>query len=85
MHLHIAKIFETPKFIVEIYVHDHEINIDQILNPFIDIINIQEYPRGIIEAILPLAGVHMIRVFDKNNTLILVASDVLPEEIEYEE
>jgi hypothetical protein len=85
MHLHVAKTFETTKFIVEIYSDDHDINIDKILKPFMDIVNIQEYPRGIIETLLPLTGVHMIRVFDKNNILILAASDVLPEEIDYED
>jgi hypothetical protein len=79
MHLHIVKTFETTKFIVEIYA-DHEV--DELIDPLMDSVNNQEYPRGIIETLLPVDGVHMIRVLDKDNNLILVASDVLPEDIE---
>jgi hypothetical protein len=85
MHLHIAKIVQTDKYIIHIYTNDHNINIDNIIDPLIENINSQKYPRGIIESLLPLNGVSLLRIFDLDNVLILTASDVLPEEIDYEQ
>lgn len=84
MHLELIHTVNYDQYKLETYSADHDNS-----QPIIDAIdaiyeeaNSKQYPRGILEIVLPISGVNMIKVFDKNNELILVSSNILPEYIE---
>jgi hypothetical protein len=86
MHLELIHTVDYDLYKLEVYSNNHENPqpiIDSI-NILYDQINSKEYPRGILEIVLPISGVNMIKVFDQTNQLILTSSNIFPEYIEYE-
>jgi hypothetical protein len=80
-HIHLTNTFNTDNFIVKVYSSQHDVEFSSVIDALFNDLNSQQYPRGIIELLLAIDGVNMIRVFDKQDNLILTSSNILPEDI----
>lgn len=69
------------KFIVDIYrLQSNSSFIPELeLNNLIQDFNTYEYPRQILEELMPLNGIARIDIFDKNNILLLTNSILIEE------
>jgi hypothetical protein len=67
------------QFDVEIYTTENEqagVNINYI-NGLFNLLDNEQYPKGILEILDSISGIYKILIFDKNSTL-LVNSEIVP-------
>jgi hypothetical protein len=84
MHdVYLIKNIETNKFYINIYSENNLLNIDIAINNILADMDQVPYPRQISDLILSINGVCLIEISDKNNNIILVTSNILPENITY--
>lgn len=69
---------KTTKFMTNIYSVDKDLNIS--IKP--SDIEHCESPRQICDIILSINGVNLIEILDDNNHILLVSSNILPENID---
>lgn len=73
-HFNEIKLFElNTGFKVKIFSIDTETNLptQDAIDLIVEILNTQQYPRGIVDALEVFTGVAKVEVYDANNQLIL--------------
>ena len=83
-NLFLIKTVELTNFNIYIYSPIDQLDIDAEIEALTPKLNEYQYPKEIISELLVLYGVNLIEVTNKNNQIILVSSNVLPEDIAYE-
>jgi hypothetical protein len=86
MHnIYLIKSLEIPNFNIKIYSTSSDLNIDSSIENILEDILVALYPRQISDLILSINGVTLIEILNKDNSVILVTSNILPEDLFYHE
>lgn len=86
MHnIYLIKTLEITTFNLKMYSTDANLNIDSSIDKILPDILVAPYPRQISDLILSINGVVLIEIMDKDNNIILISSNILPENIIYHE
>lgn len=86
MHnIYLIKSLEIPSFNIKIYSISSDLNIDTSIENILGDILVAPYPRQISDLILSINGVTLIEILNKDNSVILVTSNILPEDLSYHE
>lgn len=84
-NIYLIKTLEITNFNIKIYSTNIDLNIDIAIDKMLSDILVAPYPRQISDLILSINGVNLIEIMDKDNNIILITSNILPENIIYNE
>lgn len=84
-HIYLIKNLEIPSYNINIYSTTSDLNIDSAIESLLNEILVAPYPRQISDLILSINGVTLIEILNKDNSVILITSNILPEDLSYHE
>lgn len=84
-HIYLIKNLEIPSYNIKIYSITSDLNIDLAIESLLNDVLVAPYPRQISDLILSINGVTLIEILDKDNNIILITSNILPEDLSYHE
>lgn len=82
--LFLVKTVQLTKYNINIYSSNQSLNLDDEIATILSQLEASKYPKEIISQLLIIYGVNLIEILDKNDEIILVSSNILPDDIIYE-